>query len=149
MNNQDPVALGAGVASRLVSSLRGGIGDVLAALVLFPVSATYLLSYAALVYSGPLAFGRPTGLAAMLVTSLVAGLITAAFSSFRLACGMLDSNATAIMAVVAGTIAAEMGAKANPDSLLATVMVGMAIAAVVAGLSLLALGLARAGGSCA
>lgn len=146
MNNESSVAEGAGVASRLVSLFRGSVGDVLAALVLFPVSATYLLSYAALVYSGPLAFGRPTGLAAMLVTSLVAGLITAAFSSFRLACGTLDNNATAIMAMVAATIAAEMGKQADPDSLLATVIVGMAIAGAVAGVSLFALGLARAGG---
>jgi SulP family sulfate permease len=146
MHNQGSVARGAGVVSRFVSSFRGGIGDILAALVLFPVSATYLLSYAALVYSGPLAFGRPTGLAAMLITSLVAGLITAALSSFRLACGTLDNNATAIMAMVAATIAAEMGKQADPQSLLATVIVGMAIAGAVAGVSLLALGLARAGG---
>lgn len=121
-------------------------GDVLSALVLFPVSATYLLSYAALVFSGPLAYARPTGLAAMLVASLVAGLVTGLASSFRFACGTLDNNATAIMATVAAAIAAEMGAGAAPEAVLATVIVGMAIAGLAAGTSMLAIGLARAGG---
>ncbi|WP_363350300.1 SulP family inorganic anion transporter [Methylocystis echinoides] len=125
--------------------LKALVGDTLSALVLFPVSATYLLSYTALVYSGPLAFGRPAGLAAMLVTSLVAGLVTGLASSFRFACGTLDNNATAIMAMVAAAIAGEMGREAEPRSLLATVIVGMAIAGVVAGASLLCLGLGRAG----
>jgi sulfate permease, SulP family len=156
MSDQSPVAdaaAGSGAAdgqtnpvSPSLESLRGRVGDVLAALVLFPVSATYLLSYTALVYSGPLAFGRPSGLAAMLITSLVAGLITALFSSFRLACGTLDNNATAIMAMVAGAVAAEMGARAEPDALLATVIVGMTISGAVAGVTMLALGLLRAGG---
>jgi sulfate permease, SulP family len=134
------------IASFFVRALRNRVADVLSALVLFPVMATYLLSYTALVYNGPLAHGRPAGLAAMLVTSLVAGLITATASSFRAACGTLDNNATAIMAMVAGAIAADMGAKADPDSVVSTVIVGMAIAGAVSGLSLLALGLARAGG---
>ncbi|MGE5370056.1 MAG: hypothetical protein ACM3PD_10730 [Chloroflexota bacterium] len=122
------------------------VRDLLAALVLFPVSATYILSYTALVYSGPLASHRPAGLAAMLVTTLVAGLLTALASSFRFAFGTLDNNATAIMATVAASIAAEMGAGAHPGSVLATVMVGMAIAGVAAGGAMLAIGLARAGG---
>lgn len=136
----------AGSISLVAGRLRHAIGDALSALVLFPVSATYLLSYTALVYSGPLAFGRPAGLAAMLVTSLVAGLVTGLSSSFRFACGTLDNNATAIMATVAAAIAADMGAGASPDAVLATVIVGMAIAGVAAGASMLAIGLARAGG---
>jgi len=61
--------------------------DALAAMVLFPVQATYLLGYTALIYSGALAFGRPAGLFAMLITTLIAGLTTAITSSFRTACG--------------------------------------------------------------
>ncbi len=138
--------VGGGVAvERLSILLKTFVRDLLAALVLFPVSATYLLSYTALVYSGPLAFGRPAGLAAMLVTSLVAGLVTGLASSFRFASGTLDNNATAIMATVAASLAAEMGERADPNSVLATVIVGMAIAGLAAGTSLLAIGLARAG----
>lgn len=139
------VAAGA-AANRFLPFLRTFLGDLLSALVLVPVSATYLLSYTALVYSGALAFGRPAGLAAMLVTSLVAGLVTGLTSSFRFASGTLDNNATAIMAMVAAALAAEMGPTADPDALLATVIVGMAIAGLAAGASLLAIGAARAGG---
>jgi len=125
-------------------SVKDFVGDLLASLVLFPVSATYLLSYTALVYAGPLAFGRPAGLAAMLIATVAAGLVTGLSSSFRFAYGTLDNNATAIMATIAAAISGEMGA-ADPDSLLATVIAGMAIAGIVAGATLLALGCVRAG----
>jgi SulP family sulfate permease len=136
-----------GGASRDVfpALMKTFVRDLLAALVLFPVSATYILSYTALVYSGSLASHRPEGLAAMLVTTLVAGLLTALASSFRFAFGTLDNNATAVMVTVAASIAAEMGAGAHPDSVLATVMVGMAIAGVASGGAMLAIGVARAG----
>lgn len=122
----------------------GLLSDGLAALALFPVQITYLLSYTALVWSGPLAFGRPAGLAAMLLTTVVAGLITGLGSSFRLAFGSIDSNATAIMATLAAALAADM-AGADEASLLATTVVGMAGAGVVAGACLLVIGQARAG----
>ena len=114
-------------------------------MVLFPVQATYLLGLTALIYSGALAFGRPAGLFAMLITTLIAGLTTAITSSFRTACGTLDNNSMAIMATVAAAIAEDMGAGADHTALLATVITGMAIAGVVSGLSLLGIGWARAG----
>ncbi|WP_294536018.1 SulP family inorganic anion transporter [uncultured Rhodoblastus sp.] len=118
--------------------------DGLAALVLFPVQTTYLLSYTALIYSGPLAFARSAGFSGMLLTTVIAGLATTVGSAFKFAFGTLDNNAMAIMATLVAAVAIDMGG-ADQASILATVSCGMALAGLVAGALLLIIGCAGAG----
>lgn len=106
------------------------------------VTITYTISYAALLFAGGMAPAHGSGLAAMLVGGVVAGVLTALRSSLPFAISAPDSNVVAILAVALAPLAWQV---ADPAMLAATALLAITLASLVTGLVLGGLGLARAG----
>jgi SulP family sulfate permease len=135
----------AGTAGRLAILRGGAIGDLTAAFVCGVTTATFAVSYAALVYPGALSAAQPAGFVAMLTACLITGLATALLSSLGFASASPDGNSTVILAAMAAGIAKAMGPSASPAALSATILTMLMIAAVSIGAVMAALGAMRVG----
>jgi SulP family sulfate permease len=124
---------------------RAAIGDLTAASVCAVTTATFAVSYAALIFAGPLAVVQPVGLVAMLTACLVTGLATGLLSSLRFAAAAPDGNSTVVLAAMAAGVARTMGPGASPAALGATLLTMLMLAAVVIGAAMTVLGAIRAG----
>ena len=109
------------------------------------VTLTYTMSYAALVFSGGLTPAYPVGLAAMLVGCVLAGVITALFSSLRFAVSAPDSNVVAIFAASLAPLAWQVAGDGEPGAIAATALLAMVLTTLATGLVLGGLGVARTG----
>ncbi len=109
------------------------------------ISLVYSLSFAALIFSGPLAGGLPQGISALLVGTGVTALAVALMSGFRFAVSGPDGNACAVMASMAAAVAGGLSANAAPGVAVNDVMYLLAVTTLVTGLFLTLLGTARAG----
>lgn len=117
--------------------------DILAAAITAAVAITYSLSYGALIFSGPLGPELAAGISMMLVTAAISGIVVALTSSFRFAIGGSDSNATAVLATIAASIAEVMP---NDPALAAHhVVLVLMLSSAVGGLILVVLGRYRMG----
>jgi SulP family sulfate permease len=126
---------------------RGRATELIGGAVMGCVMAVAFLSYAALVFSGPLAGGAGAGLAMLVPGVLVIGLVTAWRSGARTALGVPDGNVIAVMAALAAGIA-EAVLAATPGGAaeaVATVVVGLALTSVGIGAALIVLARAGAG----
>ncbi|MFZ4406332.1 MAG: cyclic nucleotide-binding domain-containing protein [Paracraurococcus sp.] len=132
------MAAGDGAVARATAALLAG---VLVGL----VTVTYTMSYAALVFAGGLASAYGTGLAAMLVGGVAAGVLTALRSSIPFSVSAPDSNVVAILAVTLVPLAWQVADAGDPAVLAATVLMAIALASLATGLVLGGLGVARAG----
>lgn len=79
----------------------------------------------------------------MLVTSVVSGLIVAGFSSFVFAVAGSDTNATAVFAAIAATIARSLAA--DPESATRTILATLILGALAGGVTLFLIGQSRMG----
>jgi sulfate permease, SulP family len=124
----------------------GLLTDVSAALITAIVTLTFALSYAALIFAGPLSAGQPLGVVAAVTSVAMGGLVVALFSSIPFNSASPDGNSSAMMAAMAASAAADMAAQGLPDRVkFATVIVALMQVSMLSGLALLSLGLARAG----
>lgn len=122
----------------------GSLRLVMAALIMAPLAIVSTISFAAIVFSGPLAPYLSQGIGMGLFGGLVLGLAGAFGSSFRgIVCQPQDVTAV-ILSISAGTIAARLGT-ANSEVLLATIAMLAAVAAALVGVAFLALGALRLG----
>jgi SulP family sulfate permease len=127
--------------------LAGIIPDLAAGSVSALVTLSYSISYAALIFSGPaLEPFVSAGLHAALVAAAVVALLVALLSSVPFAIGGPDSNATAILAVMAASLSGALGAAGVTGAHAAAVVVWMLlVSALGTGLLVLALGALRWG----
>jgi SulP family sulfate permease len=139
-------------ATSTVQQLRSWLGAVnqlptnlFAGVVVGLVNVVFSTSYAALIFSGPLVEFLPFGLSSALTSAVVLAVILALTSSFTFAIGGPDSNASAFMALIISTIAAGLLAAGCTQAVLPTVMVTLALSAILTGLVLLGGGLLRLG----
>lgn len=116
-------------------------GGLLAAL----VSVAYCVSYAALICSGKLAKFLPFGISAALVSAAVIGLVVSARSSLNFMIAGPDSNAAAILALMAGMAGTSLHALRPDISPWSTVFVILMVSSTLIGLVLYALGRFRLG----
>jgi sulfate permease, SulP family len=125
---------------RLLPDLAGGSVSAL-------VTLSYSISYAALIFSGPtLEPFMPTGLHAALIAAAVVALVVSLCSSVPFAIAGPDSNATAILAVMAASLTSALGAAGlSGDRMAAAIVWMLAASAVCTGLIVLALGTLRWG----
>jgi SulP family sulfate permease len=121
--------------------------DVTAGSVSALVTLSYSVSYAVLIFSGPtLEPFLARGFRAALITAALAAFVVALGSSFPLAIAGPDSNASAILAVMAAGLTQTLVAAHLPGARVADAVVLMlALSAVGSGLVLLLLGLLRWG----
>jgi len=118
------------------------LSDVFAGAVCSILSIAYCLSYAALIFTGPLSHFLSYGVAVTLLSAAVAGAVVALRSSLFFAVAGPDSSISVIIAAMVATLVRHMAA--GGDLLEATLIV-MALATAITGTMLCVLGITRAG----
>lgn len=107
-------------------------------------TASFSLSYAALLFAGTSAQSQSTGLAMLLTTSIVLALVGGILCTIRFS--VLSADGTVVAVAAAGTagIVADM-AGAPEHSVAATLVMGLMLAAITTGTCLFLIGSLRAG----
>jgi len=122
----------------------GGPADALSGLICGIITILYGISYAALIFSGPLAPGLSFGLAATFLTTAVAALIVSMRSSIPFMISGPDSSTSAVTAALSGALAHHMIADGGA-ALVGPAVLIIAMGSLLSGLFLFGLGRARAG----
>jgi SulP family sulfate permease len=136
-----------GAVARLAAELRADLRprallqSLIAGVVAGGISVAISISFAALIFSGPLAEHLPFGLGLALFSSACVGLVTALGSSLRIAVGGVQDNTTAILGVATAAIAARVATEA----LLPTAVAAIVTASIVVGAALYLVGRLRLG----
>ena len=99
-----------------------------------------VLSFAVLIFSGPMAAHLATGLVFLLISSIIIGLIGTLGSGYPGMLVSLRAPVTTIIAAMVAAIAAEMSAHGREAGLLATVIATLGVTSIVTGLALGLLG---------
>jgi SulP family sulfate permease len=128
----------------MIKTVRPVFRDIFAGASSSVLSTAYCLSYAALIFSGPLTPYLSYGLAATFLSAAVAAAIVALRSSVPFAIAGPDTSTSAVTASLTASLAASLVAHGRED-LLGPVMVILALSAVATGVFLLVLGMTRAG----
>lgn len=124
--------------------LRAALHDVFAGSICSALSIAYCVSYAALIFSGPLSRWLSYGIAVTFLSAAIAGAIVTWRSSLPFTIAGPDSSTSAVLATLLATFAQRLTVAGYTDLLPPTLIV-MAAATVVTGILLGGLGLARAG----
>jgi SulP family sulfate permease len=124
--------------------ISAALTDVFAGAVCSILSIAYCLSYAALIFTGPLAHFLSYGVAVTFLSAAVAGAVVALRSSLFFAVAGPDSSTSVIIAAMVATLVRRMAAGGQGDLLQATLIV-VALATAATGIALCILGLTRAG----
>ena len=103
------------------------------------------MSYAALIFSGPLTPWLSYGMAATFVTGAIGGAAMSLCSSLPFAIGGPDSSTSAVTAALVTALTGHMAARGADSGLLTATLVALALSSALTGLLLCGLGLARAG----
>ena len=119
--------------------------DVTSGVVTAVISLTYSLSFAALIFSGPLTDGLSRGISALLIGTGITALAVAMLSSFRFAISGPDGNACAVMASIAAGIALDLSTSVSPEVAVNNVLYLLAFSTFITGIFLATLGTVRAG----
>jgi sulfate permease, SulP family len=124
--------------------LRSRLIDVFAGAICSTLSIAYSLSYAALIFNGPLAHQLSYGVAVTFLSAAVGGAIVALRSSIPFAIAGPDSSAVVIFATMAATLVRQLTAQGGTE-LLAPVVIAMSLTTALTGALLFVLGVTRAG----
>jgi len=119
--------------------------DVFAGSICGVLSIAFGLSYAVLIFSGPLAPWLSYGVAATFASTGIAALVVALRGSLPFAISGPDSSTSAVTAVLAAALAERLVAEGAGNQLLMPTLIVMAIGSALTGILLCGLGLARAG----
>lgn len=135
---------------RASARLLGWVNDAFAGSVCGLLSVLFGVSYAALIFAGPLLPGLSYGLAATFLTTMIAALVVALRSSIRFMIAGPDSSTSAVTAALAAALAHKMiadggDAVAGGAALIGPALMIIAMGSGLSGLLLSLLGLARAG----
>jgi SulP family sulfate permease len=115
--------------------------DLMTAAIMAAITLCFSLSLAALIFSGPLAAGLPSGIAVAILGSGLVGMAVAVFSSFRGAIAAPDTPTVAALALVAASAAVETGGPVSVPTVFALI----AVSALGTGGVLYLLGALKAG----
>lgn len=118
--------------------------DLVAGVVTAIIMIASTLSYAAMIYSGPLAAELPMGIGSGLLSAGVVALVFSAGSGLSFAIAGPDSKPTAVLATIGATLAATLAARQVPDAGF-TVFVALVFGTLITGAALFLLGALRAG----
>ncbi|HEY3910215.1 MAG TPA: SulP family inorganic anion transporter, partial [Stellaceae bacterium] len=125
-------------------TLRAALTDVFAGTVCSILSIAYCLSYAALIFTGPLEHLLSYGVAVTFLSTAVGGTIVALRSSLPFAVAGPDSSISVVLAALVATLVQRLGMNGATD-LLAPTLIAMALATALTGLLLCVLGFTHAG----
>jgi SulP family sulfate permease len=124
--------------------LRAGLRDLLAGAICSILSVAYCLSYAALIFSGPLKPWLSYGISATFLSAAIAAAVIALRSSLPFAIAGPDTSTSAVTATLAAAMAAQLVAEGNTN-LLPPVLIVIALVTAATGIVLCLLGLSRTG----
>src|SRR5262249_39291898 len=93
--------------------VRAALRDVLGGAICSILSIAYCLSYAALIFSGPLANWLSYGIAVTFLSAAVAASVVAWRSSFPFAIAGPDSSTSAVTATLAAAMTARLAAEGS------------------------------------
>src|ERR1700684_4310186 len=124
--------------------MRTGLTDVFAGTICSVLTITYSLSYAALIFSGPLAHFLSYGIAVTFMSAAVGGAFVALRSSLPFAVAGPDSSISVVIAALVATVLQRVAAGGDTD-LLAPAIIAMALATALTGLLMCVLGFTHAG----
>jgi sulfate permease, SulP family len=125
-------------------NLRAGLIDIFAGAVCSVLSVAYCLSYAALIFTGPLERYLSYGIAITFLSAAVGGAIVALRSSLPFAVAGPDSSISVVIAALVTTVVQRLLAGGTSD-LLGPVLIAMSLATALTGLLLCVLGFTHAG----
>ena len=125
-------------------TIRAGLTDVFAGTVCSILSIAYCLSYAALIFTGPLEHLLSYGIAVTFLSAAVGGSIVALRSSLPFAVAGPDSSISVVMAALIATLVQRLVAGGGTN-LLEPVLIAMSLATALTGLLLCVLGFTHAG----
>jgi SulP family sulfate permease len=125
-------------------TLRAGLTDVFAGTVCSILSIAYCLSYAALIFTGPLEHLLSYGIAVTFLSAAVGGTIVALRSSLPFAVAGPDSSISVVLAALVATLVQRLVASGSTD-LLEPALIALALATALTGLLLCVLGFTHAG----
>src|SRR5271154_4739305 len=124
--------------------LRAGLTDVFAGGICSVLSIAYCLSYAALIFTGPLEHLLSYGIAVTFLSAAVGGAIVALRSSLPFAVAGPDSSISVVIEALVATAVQRLVANGNTE-LLAPTLIAMSLATALTGLLLCVLGFTHAG----
>jgi SulP family sulfate permease len=119
--------------------------DAIAGLVTPVVIITSTLSYAAMIFSGPLAQGLPIGIGYGLVSAGIMAIVFAVGSGMPFAIAGPDSKPVAVLATLATVIAANLARRGHAADAPATVLFALIAGTLITGVTLYLFGVLRAG----
>lgn len=121
------------------------LGDVLAGAICGVLALLVGVSYAALIFSGPLAPWLSYGITATFLSTAVSALVVALWSSVPFTVAGPASSTSAVTAVLSLTLASKLAANGAGANLLGPTLIVISIGTALAGLFLCLLGVTRAG----
>lgn len=129
----------------LASLLRADslLASLMAGLVIGVIEVMIIISYSALIFSGPLAADLATGFGLVLMTGAIILLVVSLTGSLPGVIGSVQDSPSALLGVMAATLASALAARGEAP--LATVIASFVIASSLTGLLLLLLGIFRKG----
>ncbi len=132
-------------APRFNPALKRALNDILGGSAASVLALTFGLSYALLIFAGPLSPYLSYGIAATFISSAVLAAIVALGSSLPFAIAAPDSSTAAITGILAASLVERIEA-ANPSApLLSPVLITLGLSTVLTGVVLCGLGLTRMG----
>jgi sulfate permease, SulP family len=130
----------------LLARSMSGVGhDLLAGFVCGFLSLAFGLSFAALIFGGPLAPWLAYGIAASFIASSVTALVVALGSTLPYSIAGPDSSTSAVTAALVASVTQHLAAAGASDRLLVAALIVMPMSGALTGLLLCGLGLARGG----
>jgi SulP family sulfate permease len=124
--------------------LRAGLRDVLAGSICSVLSIAYCLSYAALIFSGPLSRWLSYGIAVTFLSAAIAAAVVAWRSSLPFAIAGPDTSTSAVTATLVAAMMARLAGEGT-SHLLEPALIVMALGTAATGVLLCVLGMTRAG----
>ena len=120
--------------------------DVLSGFIGAMVQIAYCISFSALIFQDFISAGFPLGLAALLMGTVITGIVVAVTTTLSPATGGPDTPAVAVLSVLAGSIAETLSASGvNSDVIVVNALITITIATVISGIFLYGLGALRFG----
>ncbi len=126
------------------AKIHARLNDVLAGAICSVLSIAYCLSYAALIFTGPLTHLLSYGIAVTFLSAAVGGAIVALRSSLNFAVAGPDSSISVVLAALVASVVQRLIATGSTD-LLAPTLIAMALATGLTGILLSVLGFTHAG----
>lgn len=119
--------------------------DIISGLLTPVVIITSTVSYAALIFSGPVAVALPLGIGNGLITAGLMAIAFAAFSTVPFSIAGPDSKTVAVLAALGSIVATDVARRGHPDAAGTMVLIAVVVGTLVTGATLYLFGVLRTG----